>query len=274
MQTYLGEVTFAKLEGDTEYEKALQAQSERQQAWMQRTLAGNNTRVNWKLPPRYRKKAYQISCHMHNVLKVHLKRGLLSYKVPTEVADRKPARDWPRFSWCPDFGSENFAAYNFWKSDKVMLNVDLCPDLAHNIHDDIFNGLKAAGQYNHAVMALIRLNIPVSPWHQDTRYRQCMASKEELFATQNPETCALFQDFSYEMLHEPAGRQFLGSWGEGTPEHKLWHHLMFDGGCMKNRGTKCIHGRFLDLVRKLKKECQHPGQRFFLHPHMFRIGYD
>ena len=64
-------------------------------------------------------------------------------------------------------------------------------------------------------------------------------------------------------LAEPAGAEFLDA---ERPEEALWNHLKEDNA-LSTKNTKLVLGRFLGVVRKLRDELKHFGQRRFLYLH-------
>ena len=141
--------------------------------------------------------------------------------------------------------------------------MDTVWDTSHECHNDLLNGLKLAGLYDHVVMSLVRLNIPVSPWHTDMRYRQTHLALRDLLDTETPQRCVLFQEYAPALLAEPA-TQHLSA--EENPEQALWDYLRHNS-CVATKGTKIMMGRYCNVLRKLRSEVRHFHQRQFIYTH-------
>jgi hypothetical protein len=255
---FLGEVSVQKAIGnDDDVKSALTDQRERMKNFLEKKRKGK--RVTWKPKKRHRKSSFQGIADLHGMVRSFLTKGLMHFHDPLKEL---PARKRPRLSLAPDMGSDNVCLASFLSyHEPAKLNIDWTWDFMHGCHDDLLNGLKEAGEYERVVLSLLRLNIPVSPWNEGTRFKQNLQALDEILATSGPETCESFQAFSMEMLREPAGAQFID---EPNPEEALWKYLAENHPCM-NRGTKVILGRYGEVLHKLGEDVKHFAQRKFLY---------
>ncbi len=100
--------------------------------------------------------------------------------------------------------------------------------------------------------------MPVGPWCEDVRYKQVEASLREAYCTEKAGANVFWQEYLHEMLEEHAGQAFRDA---ENPEVALWSSL--PSSPVLQRGTKVSLGRYVELLRKLKRELSHWAQRKF-----------
>ena len=217
---YLGGVTIAGvLGGEADKQVAMRDQNSRQLAWLKRKRTSGSS-TPWRPAKRHRRSSFQYSCHEHKGFKQFLERGLLHFQIP-DLSMAGPARLWNRMSKSSDMASYVVSTICHWLY-MLRLNCDPKWDFAHHVHRHVLGGLKAAGLETKLPLVLIRINISSSSYDEGLRWGQVSGALTELFENSTPEDCELFKMMVDEMLHEPAGRQFLCS---EDPVGDLWEHL-------------------------------------------------
>ncbi|MDA8609456.1 hypothetical protein N9L19_00915 [bacterium] len=79
-------------------------------------------------------------------------------------------------------------------------------DQSHMCHNDIWDEFKESGEYHRVVFVLLRLNIPVTPWQEDLRWRQVEDCVDEMFLHfDNPRQIQFFEEMEHDLLHGHAG---------------------------------------------------------------------
>ena len=260
---YVGELDMAKDEGVPASLEAAAAIESRAENFMKRHCGEANAQANWRPKKRHRKSTWLLECDFDNQIRQVVPEGLAYFAVPKNVRDRGPAIKWPRLSWSADMASSNvtMACHLLYHCG---LNIDYCPDFSHGVHDDIYNGLKCSGLYQHCVLALVRLNIPNSPWGMSMRYHQCKEALGELSRNSSWDRCFLFKEFAPAMLCEASTMHFADC---DRPEEELFAHVV-SGGAFQTKGAKTMMGRFAGVIRKIEEELEHISQRKFMYLHV------
>ena len=218
--------------------------------------------AKWKPAKLHRKCGYQIGVYTNHQLAQFLEDGLFHFEQPREEHKQTLARLWPRASFSPDMAAENIAAAHFWQRE-LNLNIDFFWDPSHRVNNDINAAIKSANKWDHIVLSLIRVNVPNSPWSQDTRYRQVRAARDEIFRNLNPNTCALFNAFLPQLLSEAPTARFAT---EPDPAQACWYGVE-DENVIDNKNAKTVANRFCDVIRSLERDLSGKTQRvwFYLH---------
>ncbi|CAK0789936.1 unnamed protein product, partial [Prorocentrum cordatum] len=257
---YVGDLTIAEAISADEFEAAKKKIAERQRAFLKRKR-GARGQADWRPPKRHRKSSLQWIGHLDKMLKPFLDHGACHFRQPAELEKRDKAINWPRLSICADQGSDGVCAAGF--AAKVLnLNVDMPWDQTHGAHNDIMDGFREAGEYHRMAFVALRLNIPVSPWLENMRWKQVLGCAGELFDKyEHPRELPFFADMEHALMHEPAGVKFLQT---DEPPVAFWEHLK-TSNAFTNRGTKIMIGRYGDIIRKLRSELPHFEQRKFFY---------
>ncbi|CAK0809598.1 unnamed protein product, partial [Prorocentrum cordatum] len=258
---FVGQATEAHARGDSELEAALADMRDRHQNLLKRK-ANDGRKLIWRPKKKHRKASANLGCEVDNQMSLFLPKGIFAFRVPFEEAERLPAIEWPRWSVCPDQGPTCVTAVSHWQR-KLNVNVDVTWDMCHRWHNDIMGGLKASGLGNHLTLALLRVNIPSSPWHQDERLNQNRDAFDELMKFEAPETCVLFKAMAVDMLKEEAGRSFAA---EEHPEQALWNSFKEDNP-LTLKDTVVVNSRWVKLIRKLRDDIRNYHQRAFIYLH-------
>ena len=188
----MGEVSIADVEGAAALQQELRSQRDRHRAFLKKVAPGPRGQGGWGVRRRRRKKSWQYLCCLHNQLVQVVPAGLKHFCLAESLEDRGDPLHWPRLSCGPDQGSDGTCAFQF--AQRVLhLNCDLTWDVSHGVHNDILNGIEHAGLYSHLLLSLLRLNCPLGPWSEDTRWKECQASLNELLSTESHSRCELFQ---------------------------------------------------------------------------------
>eukprot|EP00959_Pyramimonas_sp_CCMP1952_P071770 1499215-Pyramimonas_sp.AAC.1 len=67
------------------------------------------------------------------------------------------------------------------------------------------DGFREAGEYHRMAFVALRLNIPVSPWLENMRWKQVLGCAGELFDKyEHPRELPFFADMEHALMHEPA----------------------------------------------------------------------
>ena len=111
--------------------------------------------------------------------------------------------------------------------------------------------------HDHMVLALIRLNIPQSPWEEDTRWRQCSKGKKELFEHSSPRESVLYQANLAEIL---TSKHWQHHSTVDDPAQAVWDDMEIESK-IDLRGSKIMLGRFMEVIRKLEEELDNSGER-------------
>ena len=158
--------------------------------------------------------------------------------------------------------ADNIASAYFWQYE-LGLNVDFFWDPSHRVNNDINNGIKSANKWDHMVMALIRVNVTSSPWLQDTRYRQIVHGRDEIFERLTPRNCSLYREFLPQLLSEEPTARYAT---EPSPGQACWDGL-HDENVLDKKYAKTVVNRFCDVVRALERDLYGKTQRkwFYLH---------
>ena len=239
MDDYIGELTFAGAEGSDELEAEKSRFSLRQHALMLQRQGRGGPASGLQPRKRHRKSSMQWTGHLHKMLLFFYEKGLFHFQVGHIPGSRPRAVTWPRLSLSPDQGSDGVCGSNYCLGP-LFINVDMAWDQSHMCHNDIWDGFKEAGEYHRVAFVLLRLNIPVSPWQENWRWRQVVNCIEEMFSNfQDPRGIPFFEEMEHELLHEAAGQRFLS---EEQPHLAYWRHLK-ENHCFKERGTKIMIGR-------------------------------
>ena len=195
---------------------------------------------------------------MHNMLAPVVDDGLLYFHISKEMMEKIPARFWRRLSFHPDQGGEGVASISHM-IHRLRINSDAVYDWGHDTHKDLNNGLADAGMQSHMSMALLRVNIPASPWDTRSRWKQVIGRLDDMFRNESPATNAVFREMLPRLLAEPAGRQYRY---EPDPEQALWNG-MEERNAFSVAGAKVVKNRYCDVVRKLGQEVGQATQRKF-----------
>jgi hypothetical protein len=260
---YVSELTVAAADGADSVHSALASQRDRQRAWLKRRRPeATGSDRPWRPAKRHRKSAWQTGVYTHYQMSQFLDGGLFYFQVPLDVEKRKPAITWPRASLSPDMDSSNVSSASHWLY-KLNLNIDFAWDFSHGVRNDIFNAIKDVKKWDHIVMALVRLNVPNSPWHEDTRWKQAMLARDEIFKTQKHNTCELFQFFLPELLADGSTSKYSKC---EDPAEACWNGLR-EENVLDNKGGKTVSNRFCGVIRKMRLDLQSKAQRkwWYLH---------
>ena len=259
---YVSEAQLAAVQGEEAVEAALTAQRNRQRAWLKRK-SGCVAAAAWRPAKRYRRAAFMYSLHEHAFMREFVEKGLLHFQQPEDEKERKPACSWNRLSVCPDMGSDGVSAISHWLGP-MRLCVDVTWDFVeHGCHNDIMNAIADAFGPFYIGFQLLRYNIPHSPWDEGMRFTQSSRAADEILKPPTPKDAPLWSEYVDEMLNDESGRHCLLA---SDPEQALWDHLR-DNHCLKTKGTKCIKGRYLNVVRETEKQNEVAGQRKFFYSH-------
>ena len=129
----------------------------------------------WRPRKMHRVSAFRSAAHVHKAISQFIDGGLFHFKQPLEASERGPAMSWPRLALFPDLASDNLSWLSF-----AMYKLNLCLeegfDFAHGVHDDILQGIYGAGEKQHLLLDLVRVNVPVGPWSEDVRWKQVSVS--------------------------------------------------------------------------------------------------
>ena len=155
-----------------------------------------------------------------------------------------------------DQGPDGVAALCYMSYQMHMV-VELAWDPSHGVWNDLKNGLKFAGLFDHLLLSLLRLNVPVGPWHEDLRYKECLQGLQELLEFGKPEDSPLFQAFVNEMIEEEGGQDCQE---HEDPAKAMWEKLKISNP-FSTKGTKVSIGRFMDCLRVSRKELKQWAQR-------------
>ena len=83
---------------------AIDAQVDRQRAWLKRKHSSVDGPKAWRIKKRHRRGAYLWLVALHNQCRAFIKNGLLHFRKDDETWTADPA-SWPRMSMSPDMGS-------------------------------------------------------------------------------------------------------------------------------------------------------------------------
>ena len=144
---------------------------------------------------------------------------------------------------------------------ELGLNGDISFDMCHRWHNDVINGLKFGGMGNHLSLALLRINIPSSPWHQDERLAQARGAFDEMLKHEKPDTCVLFKSLVHDMLSEEAGSEFQA---EEDPKVALWESFAISNP-LARKDAVVVNSRWMKLLRKMRADTQNFHQRKFVY---------
>lgn len=250
----------SSMDGGPARQQALRDQRRRPQAFLNRKECGGTH--SWRPKKRHRKAAFQWLCHLHMQLSPVIDEDILHFQAPSLAADRPPASSWPRLSLSPDQGSDGVSGISYL-IQKLNTCAEASWDFSHGVHNAILGGLKEAGLCHHIVLSLIRLNVPVSPWQEDTQFQQPRRAATELLDNETLGNCEMHTGFAQEMLLEPAGQEFAAN---GRGDEDLWE-AMESSNPFANKGTKSMLGIYLGVIRKMREESKHDAQRksFYLY---------
>jgi hypothetical protein len=182
----------------------------------------------------------------------------MNWSQPVDPKKRLPALQWPRLSISPDMGSDGVCAISYWMF-ALHGNVDVAWDISHGNWDHILNAIRYCGLFEHILNDIIRINVPVGPWKEDVRYKQALQCLDEMFKYGSPRTNEVFVEMGLEMLVEEAGRDFAE---DEDPYASIWDNVGTQHP-FATKNTKCVLGRFLDVIRRIRSELKHFGQRKF-----------
>lgn len=258
---FVGEVSLAGLQSSEGQSAALVDQRARQRAFLKRKSA-DDKKSEWRVRKKHRKTSYQYLCCMHNQLAQFVPDGLMHFSLDKAGVDRQDPRSWPRLSLGPDQGSEGVCAVGF-ACHELSVCVDTTWDVSHGVWNDLLNGIRHAGLYGHLLLSLLRLNVPLGPWSEDQRWRECRQALAELLSTERPEHCALYQAFLPQLLSEVPEEQYNAM---DDPEQDLWNYLKQENPFVL-KGTKVCLGRFMDVIRAMKRELPQWHTRSFVFLH-------
>ena len=97
------------------------------------------------------------------------------------------------------------------------------------------------------------------------RWKQVIGSIDELLTTvKNPEALPLFLEHADAMLEDPCVAHCAA---EENPRLALWRIGMREHNPFRTKGTKCMPGRFMDVVRRIIADNQGRAQRKFWYTH-------
>ena len=258
----MGEVSIADVEGAAALQQELRSQRDRHRAFLKKVAPGPRGQGGWGVRRRCRKKSWQYLCCLHNQLVQVVPAGLKHFCLAESLEDRGDPLHWPRLSCGPDQGSDGTCAFQF--AQRVLhLNCDLTWDVSHGVHNDILNGIKHAGLYSHLLLSLLRLNCPLGPWSEDTRWKECQASLNELLSTESHSRCELFQAFLQEKLDRLSADERAQM---KDPSKEVWQNLPSANPFVK-KGTKVSLGRFVNCIRAMRAELPHFVDRKFIYLH-------
>ena len=92
------------------------------------------------------------------------------------------------------------------------------------------------------------------------RWLQVIASIDELLSSvKDPLKMPLFASHLEEMLEDPCVEHLKH---EPNPAQAMWTEGMQMHNPFRLKGSKCMPGRFMDVVRRLDQDNQGRGQRF------------
>lgn len=149
-------------------------------------------------------------------------------------------------------------AYSFM-SRRLGMNVDLTPDGSHRVNNDLWLAYQDAGIKGQMLLWLVTFNIPVGPWHTDSRWHECKEALATLLAEHEPRSCPLFMDMAPSMLSDPAYADLSCS---SDPYAALWQRLRTESP-WQTKGVKVVKSRFLAFARRAARELRHIHARAF-----------
>ena len=144
------------------------------------------------------------------------------------------------------------------------LNIDIFFDPSHGVHNDMLNVVKFADLKTHLMMSLLRINVPCGPRNEDMRYKQVVGAITELLRTGKPKELPLFMDCLDGMLADPAAIAFRF---KEDPATDLFNSMATTCPFIK-KNSKCMLGRFMDVVRRIKTDLEAFNQREFWYTHV------
>lgn len=259
---YLGEVTMQHMEGAQAGAEALEQQRSRHRSFLKRKRQTETDAKAWRPKKRFRKSSWQWLCALHHQMSQFHGSGLLHFCVPDELELRLAPICWPRLSLTPDQGSDGVSALCF-ALHRLGACIDVQFDPSHGVWNDLLGGIKAARLFEHLLLSMLRLNVPVGPWAEDMRFKQGAQGLQELLTYESHDKCPLYQHFLGDMLSELAAADLAG---EEDASALLWERLRSNNP-FSVKGTKVCLGRFMDFLRKSKSELEHWHQRKFLYLH-------
>jgi hypothetical protein len=95
------------------------------------------------------------------------------------------------------------------------------------------------------------------------RWREARQSLDELLRTEKPQECALYQAFLPSMLEEKAGADLASA---ADPSAELWARLR-ESNPFSVRGSKCVLGRFMEVLRRMRSDLDHLSPQSFCYLH-------
>ena len=168
--------------------------------------------------------------------------------VPSETMLAGPAAAWPRLSIVADQGSDNTCAVSFL-GRHLGANVVADWDPSHGCHNDVLAGVRYAMLTGHLVLSLVRLNILSGPWQEDVWYKRILQVLSEVFQSESPDGCEVFDSTYEEMLEEEGGKDIRDC---QDARQRMWDRLREANPCA-NKGAKVVMGRFFNVIRKMRE---------------------
>ncbi|CAK0816772.1 unnamed protein product [Prorocentrum cordatum] len=243
---FTGHSTMASVLSDASGDAA-PAQRDRQRARLKRKLDESAT---FKPKKVHRKSAFQWLAALDNQVKSFgVDGGPRSHSQPEDLSMREPALKWPRISAACDLGSGGVSALSFW-IHQLRGCVDVIPDPSHGVRDDMRNRLKFAGLFDHLLSDVVRINFANGPWSEDTRFKRMQQCLQDAFETGPPGKNVLFQDMVNDMLADSSAKDIRGN---EDCRQLLWNAIP-ESNPLAKRGGKAIMGRFLEIIRRIRKE--------------------
>ena len=167
----------------------------------------------------------------------------LAHFLPVEGADQWSEANrirWPRLVLATDLGSDALCGYQALER-RYGLNVDLSPDPAHGLHNDIKLALGGCQLYGFWLTLIAAMNLPWGPDKDEYRYLQLRESTLALHQGKRPGEMPLFQNFC------PRIRRSLADMGVELPGESSQEQEIFD--FMKKRGFGVREGRRISMCR-------------------------
>lgn len=158
--------------GAAQAEKEAQARAatQRQVAWLHK-LKRPGGPTAWRPKNKMRKASCQLLQSPNHQMQAAVGVGILHFRQPVRLSERRPWPTWPLLSVACDLGSDNCCALQYLERH-LSINLDLVPDPSHGTWDDAKLCLRRAGFWTTVQLVMLGHNVVHGPYNEDLRYEQ------------------------------------------------------------------------------------------------------
>lgn len=150
-----------------------------------------------------------------------------------------------------DSRPDNFCLAQFLQR-RMELNIDFFPGPSHGAHRDMMAGLKKAGLWPHALLAMLAFNARHGPCHSNARLWQVRDSMREYFEMETASACPLIEAFLPGLIRDQKREDSIG---ENTAED-IWRDLSLLR-IWERKGSPVNTNRFLGFFHESLSEDRH-----------------